>query len=53
MHEPFSLLVPVYDGDRPDYLRRAFRSAVHDHEPIDVAVYIPGRMKLSGLRTAM
>ena len=27
MHEPFSLLVPVYDGDRPDYLRRAFRSA--------------------------
>src|SRR5258708_13412611 len=30
MHEPFSLLVPVYNGDRPDYLRRAFRSAVHD-----------------------
>jgi glycosyltransferase involved in cell wall biosynthesis len=30
MHEPFSLLVAVYDGDRPDYLRRAFRSAVHD-----------------------
>ena len=30
MHEPFSLLVPVYDGDRPDYLRRAFRSAVDD-----------------------
>jgi len=30
MHEPFSLLVPVYDGDRPGYLRRAFRSAVHD-----------------------
>ena len=30
MHEPFSLLVPVYDGDRPDYLRRAFRSAVQD-----------------------
>jgi glycosyltransferase involved in cell wall biosynthesis len=30
MHEPFSLLVPVYDGDRPDYLHRAFRSAVHD-----------------------
>ena len=30
MHEPFSLLVPVYDGDRPDYLRRAFRSAVGD-----------------------
>src|SRR5258708_22806919 len=30
MHEPFSLLVPVYNGDRPDYLRRAFRSAVHE-----------------------
>jgi glycosyltransferase involved in cell wall biosynthesis len=30
MHEPFSLLVSVYDGDRPDYLRRAFRSAVDD-----------------------
>jgi glycosyltransferase involved in cell wall biosynthesis len=30
MHEPFSLLVPVYNGDRPDYLRRAFRSAVDD-----------------------
>jgi glycosyltransferase involved in cell wall biosynthesis len=30
MHEPFSLLVPVYDGDRPDYLRRALRSAVDD-----------------------
>lgn len=30
MHEPFSLLVPVYDGDRPDYIRRAIRSAVDD-----------------------
>ena len=30
MHEPFSLLVPVYDGDRPDYIRRAMRSAVDD-----------------------
>jgi glycosyltransferase involved in cell wall biosynthesis len=30
MHEPFSLLVSVYDGDRPDYLRRALRSAVDD-----------------------
>jgi glycosyltransferase involved in cell wall biosynthesis len=28
MHEPFSLLISVYNGDRPDYLRRAFRSAV-------------------------
>ncbi|HEY2552323.1 MAG TPA: glycosyltransferase [Streptosporangiaceae bacterium] len=30
MHEPFSLLLSVYDGDRPDYLSRAFRSAVDD-----------------------
>jgi glycosyltransferase involved in cell wall biosynthesis len=30
MHEPFTLLMPVYDGDRPDYLRRAFRSAVDE-----------------------
>jgi len=30
VHEPFSLLVSVYDGDRPDYLRRALRSAVDD-----------------------
>ena len=30
MHEPFSLLVSVYDGDRPDYLRRALRSAIDD-----------------------
>jgi glycosyltransferase involved in cell wall biosynthesis len=30
MHEPFSLLVPVWDGDQPGHLRRAFRSAVDD-----------------------
>ena len=30
MHEPFSLLISVYDGDRPDYLRRALRSAVDE-----------------------
>ena len=30
MHEPFSLLMPVWDGDQPDHLRRAFRSAVDD-----------------------
>jgi glycosyltransferase involved in cell wall biosynthesis len=30
MHEPFSLLVSVYDGDRPDHIRRAWRSAVDD-----------------------
>jgi glycosyltransferase involved in cell wall biosynthesis len=30
MHEPFTLLLSVYDGDRPDYLRRAWRSAIDD-----------------------
>ncbi len=30
MHEPFALLISVYDGDRPEYVRRALRSAVAD-----------------------
>ena len=30
MHEPFTLLLSVYDGDRPDFLQRAFSSAVDD-----------------------
>jgi len=30
VHEPFALLISVYDGDRPDYLRRALRSAIAD-----------------------
>jgi hypothetical protein len=30
MPEPFSLLIAVYEGDQPDYVRRAFRSAVDD-----------------------
>jgi glycosyltransferase involved in cell wall biosynthesis len=30
MPEPFSLLLTVYGGDRPDYVRAAFRSAVDD-----------------------
>src|SRR5258706_8955373 len=30
MHEPFTLLLSVYDGDRPEFLERAFRSAVDD-----------------------
>lgn len=30
MHEPFTLLVSVYDGDRPDFVRRAMRSAIGD-----------------------
>jgi glycosyltransferase involved in cell wall biosynthesis len=41
VHEPFSLLIPVYDGDRPDRLRRAFRSAVHDQTvPPDQVVIV-------------
>jgi len=30
MHEPFSLLLSVYDGDRPDFLRRAYLSAIDE-----------------------
>jgi glycosyltransferase involved in cell wall biosynthesis len=30
--EPFALLVSVYDGDRPDYVRRALHSAVDDQK---------------------
>ncbi len=30
MHEPFSLLLPVHASDHPDFVRAAFRSAVHD-----------------------
>ena len=41
MHEPFSLLVSVYDGDRADHLRRAFRSAVDDQTvPPDQVVIV-------------
>ena len=31
---PFSLLMPFYDGDRPEFLRRAFLSSVNEqHRP--------------------
>lgn len=41
MHEPFSLLVPVYHGDLAEYLRRAFRSAVQDQTvPPDQVVIV-------------
>jgi glycosyltransferase involved in cell wall biosynthesis len=30
LHEPFALLISVYDGDRPAHLTRALRSAVDD-----------------------
>jgi glycosyltransferase involved in cell wall biosynthesis len=32
MSEPFSLLLPVYGRDRPDYLERSLRSAVLEQE---------------------
>ncbi len=41
MHEPFSLLVSVYDGDHAGHLRRAFRSAVDDQTvPPDQVVIV-------------
>ncbi len=52
MHEPFTLLVPVYDGDRPDYLRRSLRSAVDDQtvRPDQVVIVRDGpvRPELAG-----
>jgi glycosyltransferase involved in cell wall biosynthesis len=47
VHEPFSLLVPVYDGDRPDFLRRALRSAVDDQtvRPDQVVIVMDGPIR--------
>jgi glycosyltransferase involved in cell wall biosynthesis len=47
MHEPFSLLLSVWDGDRPDYLRQAFRSAVDDQtlRPSQVVVVRDGPVR--------
>jgi hypothetical protein len=47
MHEPFSLLVSVYDGDRPGYVRRALRSAVGDQtvRPDQVVVVRDGQVR--------
>jgi glycosyltransferase involved in cell wall biosynthesis len=47
MPEPFSLLVAVYEGDRPDYVRRAFRSAVDDQtlRPDQVVVVRDGPVR--------
>jgi glycosyltransferase involved in cell wall biosynthesis len=60
MHEPFSLLFSVYDGDKPDYIRRAFRSAVDDQTvcPDQVIIVRDGPVRpeltecLDGLRAA-
>lgn len=42
--EPFSLLLPVYRRDSPAFLRRAFRSAVHDQtrRPAEVVLVRDG-----------
>jgi glycosyltransferase involved in cell wall biosynthesis len=52
VHEPFSLLISVYDGDRPDYLRRSFRSAVDQQTvPPDQVIIVrdgPVRPELAG-----
>jgi glycosyltransferase involved in cell wall biosynthesis len=47
MHEPFTLLLSVYDGDRPDHLRRAFRSAVDDQtlRPAQVVIVRDGPVR--------
>jgi len=58
MHEPFALLLSVYDGDRPDYIRRAFRSVVDDQivRPDQVIIVRDGPVReelaecLDGLR---
>lgn len=41
---PFSLLLPVYAGDRPEFLRRAFDSTVTEQErrPSEVVVVVDG-----------
>ena len=42
--ERFSLLLPVYSGDKPAYLERAFRSSVPEqtHRPDDVVIVQDG-----------
>ncbi len=44
MTVPFSVLLPVYRGDRPDYLRRSFRSVAEEQElpPSEVVVVRDG-----------
>ena len=42
----FSLLLPVYAGDRPEFLRAAFTSSVHEQtqRPSEVVVVVDGRI---------
>jgi hypothetical protein len=51
--EPFSLLLPVYRGDRPEFLRRAFRSSVDDQtlRPDEVVVVRDGPVSAELART--
>ncbi len=51
--EAFSLLLPVYRGDRPDFLRRAFRSSVDDQtlRPDEVVVVRDGPVSAELART--
>ena len=44
VNTPFSLLLPVYRGDRPDHLEAAFRSTVHEQlrRPDEVVVVQDG-----------
>ncbi|NUR09756.1 MAG: glycosyltransferase [Nocardioidaceae bacterium] len=46
MSTPFSLLLPVYRGDRADYLARAFQSTVHEQlvRPSEVVVVQDGQI---------
>ncbi|MGG5258733.1 glycosyltransferase [Phycicoccus avicenniae] len=46
MSEPFSLLLPVYRGDRPQHLVSAFRSTVHEQlrRPDEVVVVQDGHI---------
>ena len=49
--QPFSLLMPVWAGDRPDFVRRAFNSAVHEQtrRPDEVVLVqdgpVPGELE--------
>jgi hypothetical protein len=51
--EAFSLLLPVYRGDRPEFLRRAFRSSVDDQtlRPDEVVVVRDGPVSSDLART--
>ncbi|MFS4507172.1 glycosyltransferase [Clavibacter sp. Sh2141] len=51
--EAFSLLLPVYRGDRPEFLRRAFRSSVDDQalRPDEVVVVRDGPVSADLART--